>query len=178
MNMMRRTAAANLAILLMVGAGCGGGGLTPEESERLIGSYRLPQDGVPNSNGSVGPFCCTGRTLVVAAEDAPDALGYVHFFWWEGQAYNLSETQSIAPDVRLDLQSREHLEDQDGALASGSIAFDAAELEPGARKRQRVGGLEYIVTVDQVSTLEHEGRRYFDMGSLEVTVDVLRVASP
>lgn len=34
------------------------------------------------------------------------------------------------------------------------------------------------MTVDRVTTLEHEGRRYFEMGSLEVTVDVLRVAAP
>lgn len=77
---------------------------------------------------------------MVPTEEGPDALGYVYFFSWEGQAFNLSETRSFAPDVRLELRSRERLEDGDSALASGSIAFEAAELEPGGASASAAAG--------------------------------------
>ncbi|WNG54136.1 hypothetical protein F0U59_04500 [Archangium gephyra] len=165
-----------LAVVAVLGAGCGGGGLTPEEQDRLVGSYRLPQDGKPNDNAPVGPFCCTGHTLIVREANGEGVLGYSYFYGWEGQAYIFGES-SGAPDVYLLLSGRSALDSGNGDEEKGQIAFTAAELKAGASKRQRVGALEYIVTVDRVETFEHEGRPYFHMGSLEVSVDVLRAKS-
>ncbi|AKI99734.1 hypothetical protein ATI61_10969 [Archangium gephyra] len=163
-----------LAVVAVLGAGCGGGGLTPEEQERWVGSYRLPQDGVENNNAPVGPFCCSGKTLLVREPEGEGVLGYAHFYSWEGQAYNF-EGGSGAPDVLLRLSGRTQLDAGVGEEEMGHIAFTAAELKAGASKRQRVGALEYLVTVDRVETLDHDGRPYFRMDSLEVSVDVLRV---
>ncbi|WNG44438.1 hypothetical protein F0U60_10195 [Archangium minus] len=163
-----------LAVVSVLGTGCGGDGLTPEEQERLVGSYRLPQDGVPNDNAPVGPFCCTGTTLIVQAPNGEGALGYAHFFFWEGQAYNF-EGGSIAPDVILPLSGRSTLDSGHGDEEKGQISFTAAELKAGVSRRTRVGALEYIITVERVETLDYAGRPYFRMGSLEVSVDVLRV---
>lgn len=162
-----------LAVVAVLGAGCGGGGLTPEEQERLIGSYRLPQDGVPNDNAPLGPFCCTGRTLLVREQPGEGVLGYVYFFGWEGQAYNFEEG-SGAPDVILLLSGRSALDAGNGEEEKGQVTFTAAEMKPGVSKRQRVGALEYIVSIDRVETFQYSGLSYLRMGSLEVSVDVLR----
>ncbi|WP_375770083.1 hypothetical protein NR798_04115 [Archangium gephyra] len=162
-----------LAVVAILGAGCGGGGLTPEEQERLIVSYRLPQDSVPNGNPQVGPFCCTGKSLIVQEPGSEAVLGYAHFFSWEGQAYNF-EKGSGAPDVILRLSGRTQLDSGTGEEEMGRIAFTGAELVAGASKRQRVGALEYLVTIERVETLDYENRPYFLMDSLEVAVDVLR----
>ncbi|HEX5746156.1 MAG TPA: hypothetical protein VFZ09_07925 [Archangium sp.] len=163
-----------LAVVAVLGAGCGGGGLTLEEQTRLVGSYRLPQDGVPNNNAPVGPFCCTGKTLIVQAPDGEGVLGHAYFFGWEGQAYNF-EGGSGAPDLILRVSGRSTLDSGHVEEEKGQISFTAAELKAGVSRRTRVGPLEYIVTVDRVETLDYDGRPYFRMDSLEVSVDVLRV---
>ncbi|WP_224243234.1 hypothetical protein [Hyalangium gracile] len=168
----RMLCAVALAVMATLGAGCSGG-LTAEEQERLVGSYRLPQDGIANDNHYVGPFCCTGRTLIVRESQGESVLGYAYFLSWDGQAYNHPEG-SIAPDFGIELSARSTPDAGDGEEEKGRVAFTSKDFEVGASKRQRVGALEYIVTIEKVKTLKFEGALYFLMDSLEVSVDVLR----
>src|SRR5262245_33974442 len=53
--------------------------------------FDLPGDALKNDNRAVGPFCCTGHTAVVRRIGDGVPLGYAHFFWWDGQAYNCDD---------------------------------------------------------------------------------------
>ncbi|SEU27793.1 hypothetical protein [Stigmatella erecta] len=140
-----------------------------------VGSFVLPRDAVPNDNAAVGPFCCTGSTLVVEDPQGQGTLGYLHFFFWEGQAYNLTDTESIAPDLYLGVSARRSLDTGLGDELLDRISFSGDELRPGASKRVRIGALEYIATLTHVETVLFKGAPHFLMSSLEVSVDVLSV---
>jgi len=62
-------------------------------------SFSLPDDGVEMKNAKVGPFCCTGNFVIVRSSDG-DAVGYIYFYSWKGQAYNV-EGDSIVPDISI-----------------------------------------------------------------------------
>ena len=140
-----------------------------------VGSFVLPRDGVPNDNAAIGPFCCTGHTLVVREPEGQGTLGYLHFFFWEGQAYILTDTESIAPDLYLGVSARRSLDAGRGDELLDRISFSGDELRPGASKRVRIGALEYVATLTRVETVPFKGAPHFLMSSLQVSVDVLRV---
>lgn len=140
-----------------------------------VGSFLLPRDAVPNGNAAVGPFCCTGRTLVIEGPQGQGPLGYLHFFFWEGQAYNLTDTESMAPDLSLGVSARRSLDTGRGDELLDRISFSGDELRPGASKRLRIGALEYIATLTNVEIVQYKGAPHFLMSSLEVSVDVLSV---
>jgi hypothetical protein len=163
-------------LALLSGAMAVGCGDEPDAGRReSLGSYVLPRDAIPNDNAAVGPFCCTGHTLVVPDTQGQGTLGYLHFFFWEGQAHAVSETESIAPDLYLAVSARRTLGSGQGDEVLDRITFSGEELRPGASKRLRIGALEYIATLTNVETVSYKGAPYFLMSTLEVSVDVLGV---
>lgn len=133
-------------------------------------TFRLPDDGKRMNNAQVGPFCCTGQIVVVQSEGG-DILGYIYFFDWEGQAYNV-EGGSIVPDFAVLVSGLADLDAPDSEQIKNQIAFYAKRLKPQSDWIQ-AGALEYRATMLDF-VLEHGpgAEPYFKMGSLKVRVDV------
>ena len=165
---------------LLLSAACGGSATplgppstTPDAGDALLPrtSFLLPDDGTPNDNGPIGPFCCSGTTLVVR-DRANQPVGYVYFFGWHGQAYNTSSTSSAAPDLSLLVSGVAADADAASPEVTGEIDFDGSEMKPGAARTTKVGRLLYTATLEKVTTQQISGQTYFDMGSLTVRIDV------
>lgn len=134
--------------------------------------FLFPADGVPNDNRLIGPFGYSGRTATVTGKDGAP-LGYAYFFGLKGQAYNVErdgECIAYAPGLQLPISGA----DATGKQVIGSVDFDAAELKPGASKRQRVGGLEYTVKVLAAKVTSLDGKPVFDLSSVMLLLDVRR----
>jgi hypothetical protein len=134
--------------------------------------FELPQDGAANANGTIGPYCCTGHTATVMTTAGYPA-GYVYFFSWKGDAYNVGDT-AFASDVQVNIAGLADVHDAQSTLVQSEVDFTAAEMEVGAQKVGIAGQLEYTVSIEVV-TLEPilgDGTPFFDMSTLVVRVDV------
>ncbi|MFO0591357.1 MAG: hypothetical protein U0441_27665 [Polyangiaceae bacterium] len=161
-------------------AGCGGVVVDsdPAEDQTTLGasearwSFEMPEDGTPNNNGFVGPFCCTGKTAVVKADDGAE-LGYAYFYDWKGQAYLTGEDSSMAPDVTIHVAGLTDIVTPSKTLEKADISFTADELVAGTSRAAQAGALVFTVTVEHAELSTGPGDlTYFDMGSLTVRIDV------
>ncbi len=132
-------------------------------------SFHLPEEGTPNNNGTIGPFCCTGVTAIVQTTEGY-AAGYAYFFDWEGQAFTSGET-SFAPDVKILLAGLTDAHDPQSSLVTGEVVWDAGEMKFVPTKSARVGQLEFTVTIERV-TFSSPDEEFFDMTTFAVRVDV------
>lgn len=133
-------------------------------------SFRFPEDGQPNNNGRIGPFCCTGRTVTIKRTDGIP-VGYAYFFGWNGQAYITSPKSSAAPEIKILVSSLADLSDPNSPSQQGSISFLAGEMSPGASRSARVGALEFKITILEAAQVNLHGATYFDMGSVKAQLD-------
>ena len=104
-------------------------------------SFSLPGDAAANNGGSIGPFCCRGRTVTIV-DTSGSIVGYAYWFQWAGQAYDTTHNgafDSMYPDIRVLVD--------DVAGGQSSIDFSAGELVPGATRTRAVGRLEFTVTI-------------------------------
>jgi hypothetical protein len=133
-------------------------------------SFLLPDDGIRMNNAKVGPFCCTGNVVIVRSPDG-DPIGYIYFYSWKGQAYNV-EGGSIVPDISVLVSGPATLGNSGTDQLTSHIEFKAAHLEPQSNWTQ-AGLLQYRATVLDFK-LERGPlwKPYFDMGSLKIRVDV------
>ena len=132
-------------------------------------SFRLPDDAQPNNNGTIGPFCCTGRTVTITRYDGVP-VGYAYFYGWNGQAY-MCGGRSVAPSIEILVSALSNLTDPNSESRQGSISFLAKEMSPGASRSARVGALEFKVTILQAKQVNFRGGTYFDMGSVAARLD-------
>jgi len=131
-------------------------------------SFSLPDDGIEMKNARVGPFCCTGNIVIVRSSDG-GPVGYIYFYSWKGQAYNV-EGGSIVPDISILVSGPATLASLGNSGAdqpTSHIEFQAAQLNPQSQWIQ-AGLLQYRATV-----LDFKLERgplfqpYFKMGSLK-----------
>ena len=133
-------------------------------------SFYLPGDGVLNNNGYIGPFCCTGETATVRRSDG-SPIGYIYFFGWEGQAYQVGD-RAIAPSIEILVSGAASLSDIHSEQQESKVAFLAEEMTPGASRSSEAGSLFFTVTIEKAELTTHDGRTYFFMGEVAVRVDV------
>ena len=155
-------------------------GSTPLPSAEAIAlkrtRFRLPEDGQRMNNARWGPFCCTGNIVAVHSAEG-DLFGYIYFYTWEGQAYNIGGG-SIVPDFTVQVSGAQDLSDLDSEQIVREIAFRARNLSLRSGW-ERAGSLRYRVTVIDAPTVSYQSQPYFEMGKIKVRVDVeLATATP
>jgi len=133
-------------------------------------SFSLPVDGVPNANGYIGPFCCTGVTVTVDGTDG-SALGYVYFFGFTN-GVNAPDDMSYAQDLSILISGVPSIDDPSAPQVTGEIDFAASAMQAGVSKSGQTGALLYRVTLTHVDIEPVDGQPYYDMGTLTVSVDV------
>ncbi len=131
-------------------------------------TFHLPDDGIPNNNGYIGPFCCTGRTATVITTDGR-AVGYIYFYSWSGQAFNAGNT-FYAPTAQILISGLTDLADSNSKMEKSSVEF-FADNRAESRKSARAGALTFTITLEKAETLVRGGQTYFDMPSIAVSVD-------
>ena len=138
-------------------------------------SFLLPDDGVAMNNAQVGPFCCTGNVVIVRSADG-NPIGYIYFYSWKGQAYNVAGG-SIVPDISVLVSGPASSADSASDQQKSQIEFQADQLNPQSHWIQ-AGLLQYRATVIDFK-LERGPlfRPYFKMDSLKIRVDVRPVTS-
>lgn len=134
-------------------------------------SFEMPGDGTRNDNGYVGPFCCTGETAVVKSDDGSE-LGYAYFYGWKGQAYLTSADTSAAPDLAILVAGLDDLDTPSATIEKSEVAFTADELIAGHSRSTQAGALVFTVTIEHAELQTGPSGTMFDMGSLEVRIDV------
>lgn len=139
-------------------------------------SFSLPKDATPNNNGYIGPFCCTGRTVTVFTTDN-QAVGYIYFYSWHGQAYNIDSTHSIAPDISFLVSGASDLANAASSQQQSSINFMAAKMTAGASRSGQAGRLSFTATIQNATLETFSGQTYYDMGSVTATMSVSLIAS-
>jgi hypothetical protein len=141
------------------------------EAMRLVRtSFRLPGDGVPNNNQSIGPFCCTGETLTVRRADG-NAAGYVYFYSFEG-GFNISSNRSGATSMEILVSGLANMANANSPQQQSSVRFLASEMKPGVTRSTRAGGFVFKVTVAQARLARGPSGVFYEMGSVVVRVDV------
>lgn len=134
-------------------------------------SFKLPGDGIPNNNQQIGPFCCTGETVIVTRNDG-NPVGYVYFYIWKGQAYNIGNNRSIASGIEILVSGLRDLSDLHSEQIKSSVYFAAEEMQIGNSRSTKAGELYYKVTITDVKLETSSNMTYFDMDSVAVKVDV------
>jgi len=146
--------------------------LTVSAPELRQSYFFFPGNGERNNNRQIGPFCCTGETATIMSADG-QPLGYIYFFGWQGQAYNLKDT-SVAPSVEIHVSGLADLSDPCSPMKKASVLF----LPDGeTRKTVQVGRLSFTVSIEAQS-IPLNSKRYFDMKSIQAAVDVSPVTVP
>ncbi len=133
-------------------------------------TFHLPEDGTPNDNGTIGPFCCTDVTATVQTTDGY-AAGYAHFYYVVGQPFTDGKT-TFAPDVTIALAGLADAHDPASTLETGEISWTADEMKLLKVKSAQVGQFQFTVTVEEVSFASSSDGDLIDVGTLEVRVDV------
>lgn len=156
-------------------AGQGGGGVQPEpESCFLKSSFDLPNDAIPNNNQWIGPFCCTGETVVVQRAIDHVVLGYAYFYTWSGNAF-MCEEGSFAPDMIIKVSSTATPFPETNNAAEqvvDEMHFAEGEVVVGAEKSVTVGGLVYIAKINNANMKDWDGPPMFNMQTIKVQLDV------
>ncbi len=124
-------------------------------------TFTFPGAGEPNRNAAIGPFCCTGRTVTIRRTDGSIA-GYVYFYAWTGQAYNIGKSSGF-PTIDL-LISDGH--------EQGKIQFDASEAEPGVLHSVTAGKLKFVARLVQVNVHRTNNPPLIDGEGLSIHVTV------
>lgn len=132
----------------------------------------LPGGGVKNRGAAIGPFCCTGETAIISFADGQPA-GFVYFFDWSGKAKQLKSNRSVAPTLKVLVSGATDLTDARSPQVQAEVEFPAQSLRnPGATRRARAGGLEFVVTALGAQTTTIDGQTYFFMDTPRVEVSV------
>lgn len=154
--------------------GQGGGNVQPEpESCFLKNSFDLPNDAIPNNNQYIGPFCCTGETIVVERADHV-VLGYAYFYAWEGQAF-MCEDGSYAPDLTILISSATPpfpKTNNASEQITDELPFAQGEVAVDAQKSMVVGGLVYTAKIINADMKDWDGAPMFNMQTLKVQLNV------
>jgi hypothetical protein len=128
-------------------------------------TFEMPGDGEPNDNAFVGPYCCTGSTGTVRSA-AGYSVGYFHFYFWDGQAYNLSDHDSAVPTLVLDVSGSSNVLNPRAKLVNEVVRIEPSVASIGALQTASVGDLTFDVTLRQAQ-LTADGA-YFVSSSLVV----------
>lgn len=132
--------------------------------------YQFP-GGQSNNNSTIGDFCCTGQTITIS-NYAGKPLGYAYFFSWNGNAYNLPDGTSIAPNFEIGISGADNLEGN-GTRAISKVFFPAESNIIGATRTVKIGKLEYKVKILEIAyPAGMYNATHFLMGSLKVEVSV------
>lgn len=160
-----------VAFLILAAVSCGGRAESTGEdasAEAPLVSFAFPTDGVPNNNGYVGPFCCTGKTGIV--KDAKGAaIGYAYFYGFGDGGVNFGD-KSGASTFSVHVAARSNLTDPSSPLSLGEIDFAVEDLKVGVAKSAIVGSLEFEVVIDHVDIVLIQDQSYFDMQSIAASV--------
>ncbi len=165
--------------LLLAAPSCGGkveGTPSNANAEPPLASFGFPSDGVPNNNGYVGPFCCTGRTGIVK-DASGDAIGYSYFYGFDGGLL-VSDQASVASNLSILVAGRVDLAVAGSPLVTNQIDFGAGELQVEATKSATAGALEFDAIIDHVDIVPIGGESYFDMGTIAASVAARPAARP
>lgn len=161
--------AIGVALVLLLGSGCaslGSKGGDPFQKS----SFVLPADGVRNDNKMIGPFCCTGRTITVQ-DRRGRPVGYVYFFAWEGQAYNVGPAASIFPSVKVLLAGLQDLSDPASPLVESSVLINPERDYSRGAFAAVAGAIVYRLRPLKWEVVEGPGGRlYFKHQPLELSV--------
>ncbi|SET89733.1 hypothetical protein [Stigmatella erecta] len=161
----------SMALAVVLAMGCGGE-QSPDEAERWVGSYLIPSDEFYPPGQA--PYCQALGAEYVHYRMGEGFLGVIGYFHPAGEPHTLPTSEVIFPEFYLPLSARAELDSGEGFEVNGRITFSGDELQLGFSKRLRVGALEYVVTIVNLDTLQHEGMSYFHMCTLRVMVDALR----
>ena len=132
--------------------------------------YQFP-GGQSNNNSTIGDFCCTGQTITIS-NYAGMPLGYAYFFNWNGDAYNLPDGTSIAPNFEIGISGADNLEGT-GTRTISKVFFPYYDNVIGATKTVKIGKLEYKVKILEIAyPAGMYNSTHFLMGSLKVEVSV------
>ncbi len=132
--------------------------------------YQFP-GGQNNNNSTIGDFCCTGQTITIS-NYAGKPLGYAYFFNWNGDAYNLPDGTSIAPNFEIGISGADNLEGT-GTRTTSKVFFPYYDNVIGATKTVKIGKLEYKVKILEIAyPAGMYNSTHFLMGSLKVEVSV------
>jgi len=162
-------------VALFAMAACGGrtsgseANVDPASGVLTKTTFRLPEDGGP-ATFERGPFCCSGKTVVVELADGRP-VGYAYFYSWKGDALDLGYT-SVAPDVSVLVAAVPSLAQPGRDLQHATIDFAASELEPGFSRTTTAGAMKFVVTIDHLDAVNVSGAAYFDMLTLTAHLDV------
>jgi len=133
--------------------------------------FLLPEEGTPNNNDYVGPFCCTGHTAIFT-DTSSLRLAFAYFFGWENNAF-LQGDKSYVQDVSIGVAASQ-LSVQT-AYDFDSFHFTAEELAGCQTKWLQVGG--YVMTarprhVDIARFLCSNYELVYDMQTLTMAIDI------
>jgi hypothetical protein len=130
----------------------------------------LPEDAEPHEGKAIGPFCCSGYTAIVPNLQGK-AMGYIHFFSWQGQAVRVQD-KVMAPDLMVHVSEELGDKGKDEPLIE-ALSWKAKELVPGSEKSFHLGTFDLLVTVHNAALFELEHGIFYDVGSLKMTVKVV-----
>jgi hypothetical protein len=134
-------------------------------------TFVLPGGGKKNENKQIGPFCCTGETATVLSTRG-EHLGYVHFFFWDGQAYNIAD-YSIFPNIKISVSGAADLANPGSTQQESSVLFRPGDFAAGKNKRvTRAGQLCYAIELERAKLERYRGRRFFKSGTPGAKVKV------
>lgn len=143
----------------------------PAGSTLAASHFRVPDDAERNENQTIGPFCCTGSTLTVRHVDGY-AVGYLHFFFWDGNAFNLDDF-AIFPNLVIDVAGLQDVGDSTSLLVMSQVTISPESNVLQLRFPVTAGALSYTLRLTQAELYPFDdGRTYFKGSTLALAADV------
>ncbi|MBI4555975.1 MAG: hypothetical protein HY706_00200 [Candidatus Hydrogenedentes bacterium] len=137
---------------------------------RHLGSTRFPGGGIPNNNGYIGPFCCTGETATVFAANG-QAIGYAYYYGLADGAVQLGPGRTGVPGFKILVSGPANLNGSAANQAKSELLFNASNFHPGASTQTRAGTLLYSATVEAGDVVKLSERPFIDMSTVQVRID-------
>lgn len=130
------------------------------KKDKNLVHFNYPDDVEPNRNKHIGPFCCTGKTLIVQGRDEP--FGYAYFFGWNGQAMNTGDGFSIFPNAEVLVSGLDDAGDPNSAVTKKTVLIPPVDNLSKKTFSVKAGCLAYnLSNVDAEVTITDNQAKYF-----------------
>ncbi|HIQ07873.1 MAG TPA: hypothetical protein EYH35_05400 [Thiotrichaceae bacterium] len=138
-----------LSVLLFLGCNVKGlNHFTPIQSH-----YDLLKVASSNQNKIKGPYCCSGKTLIVRNKDS-EPIGYINIFGWQGKAQKIQQGK-VYSKLEILVSGIETTERPQPDIIQSRLLISAQEASPERSYRIRVGCVSY---------------RFYDLESKQIAI--------
>lgn len=134
--------------------------------------YNVLKDAVSNQSRTIGPYCCTGKTLTIKSKNT-DPIGYIHTFSWQGKSYKTQNGKAYSK-LEILVSGIERADNPQPEIVQSSLLISADQVSSKQLYKVTVGCVSYHFYDLKVKVISDKNGKnsYFNGFPSDLKVDV------